>query len=87
MDSETLDNIRKHARLQLTPEQVEVQCGLEDDAIANNEDATRAYREGKTQGIVNIRGVLMQQVRDGNVQAAREMSRYADETEPDYVDE
>jgi len=83
MTKETLDAIRKHAQLQLSPYEVEIQCGLEDGAITEGEEATRAWWEGRTQGITNIRATLMQQVRDGNVQAAREMSKYADEVNPE----
>jgi len=83
MNKETLDEIRKHAYVQLSPYEVEIQCGLEDGVIAKSDEATRAWWEGRTQGITNIRATLMQQARDGNVQAAREMSKYADEVNPE----
>jgi len=83
MTKETLEQIRKYAQLQLEPYEVEIQCELEDGAIAESEEATRAWWVGRTQGKVNSRTIIMQGVRDGSIQAAREMNKCADQATPE----
>lgn len=80
------EQVTEYARFQLTVDQVEILLGLDEDAIANDPKASRAYRVGKAQGVAQIRGTLMKEVAAGNVSAARLMNDYAQESEPEYVE-
>lgn len=78
MDEQTLQDIKSHARLQFFADEVERKLGLESGAINNSTEANEAYWQGVLEGQTSIRQALMERIENGDVQAARELNKYAD---------